>query len=157
VNEETLLATHPFLRGLDSEQRSKLLPCARLVRFPPGATILREDGPADTLYLLGAGHVVLEQHLPGRGNIQLESLVGGDILGLSWMLPRGRWSLDARAVEETLAVALDAACLHALMAEDPGLGLALATELLHHLYRRLERARLQRLDVYGAAEASSRS
>ncbi|MFZ5470918.1 MAG: cyclic nucleotide-binding domain-containing protein [Myxococcota bacterium] len=142
------LTSHPFVKELTEEQLRRLFPCARVIRFAPGAYVFRENASADTLYLLRSGRVTLEQQIPGQGTVQLENLRTGDVLGLSWIFPGGRWVADARAVETTEAVAVDASCLHATMNADPGLGLALAKQLIYQLYHRLERARLQRLDVY---------
>jgi CRP-like cAMP-binding protein len=125
--------------------------CAcREVSFPAGALLLREGDQADTLYLLRSGRVVLEQHVPGRGATLVETLKAGDILGLSWLFPPYRWHLDARAVEPVEAFALEASCMRGPSPEHPVLEPALAMRLLRQLYDRLERVRLQRLDVYKA-------
>jgi CRP/FNR family cyclic AMP-dependent transcriptional regulator len=145
-----LLRGHPFTRDLSEAQVDRLEPCVRPLRFPSGALVFREGAEADTLYLVVSGRVVLEQHVPGKGDLRVETLTGGDILGLSWLLPGGRWVLEARAVEPTEALALDAKALHAIMEGDAPLGLALAKHVIQQLYRRLEHVRLQRLDVYRA-------
>jgi CRP-like cAMP-binding protein len=146
-----MLERHPFLDGLAPPQIARLAACARETSFPPGAVILREGGDADAFYLVLDGHVALEVHVPGCGAKEVESLVGGDVLGLHWFFPPRRWVLDARAVETVRAIALDASCVLARLEEDPALGFAVATRLLRQLYSRLERTRLQRLDLYGGA------
>jgi CRP-like cAMP-binding protein len=145
-----LLAIHPFTRELSAAQRAALLPLARLVQLPGGQFVFREGAAADMLYLLHEGRVSLEQHVPARGELQLEELGPGDLLGLSWAWSSGRWLLDARVKEAITALALDATDLRALMHRDPELGFALAMQLARQLYVRLERVRLQRLDVYGS-------
>ncbi len=142
------LGEHPFLRGLGAGQLAGLLGCAREVRYGEGEFIFREGEAADTVYLLRHGAVALEQHVPGRGVVTVESLGAGDILGLSWLVPGARWMLDARCVEPVTAFALEAECLSRRMREDATLGVALLTPLVHALYQRLVRVRLQRLDVY---------
>lgn len=144
------LEQHPFLRGLSPEQVSAIACNTHEQSFPAGALLLREGEQADTLYLLRSGRVVLELNTPGRGPTQLETLKAGDILGLSWLFPPYRWHLDARAVEPVNTFALDASCLRGPTPEHPVLEPALAMRLLRHLYDRLERVRLQRLDVYRA-------
>jgi hypothetical protein len=64
-------------------------------------------------------------------------------------MPDRRWLLHARAAETTQLIVLDAACVRALMAADCDLALRLSQQVILHLYQRLERVRLQRLDVYG--------
>lgn len=148
MNEADLLKSHPCCRGLSDAQVQALVPSARIARFPEGATIFREGGEADAVYLILRGRVVLEQHVPGKGDVQLENLTGGDMLGLSWLFPGSHWVLSARAVEDTEAVALDAHGVRAQMDANAPLGLALAKHVISQLYQRLERVRLQRLDVY---------
>ena len=144
------LEQHPFLLGLTPEQVSAIACGSRELSFPAGALLLREGEQANTLYLLRSGRVVLEQNVPGRGPTWLETLKAGDILGLSWLFPPYRWHLDARAVEPVDAFALDVSCLRGPTPEHPVLEPALAMRLLRHLYDRLERVRLQRLDIYKA-------
>ncbi|MGZ3460209.1 MAG: cyclic nucleotide-binding domain-containing protein [Archangium sp.] len=139
---------HPFLRGLSAEQVKAIACDARAVSFPPGALLLREGDPADTLYLLRAGRVALETNIPGQGPTRLETLKAGDILGLGWLFPPYRWHLDGRAVEPVEAFALGVECLRGPSPEHPVLEPALAMRLLRQLYERLERVRMQRLDVY---------
>jgi hypothetical protein len=74
-----------------------------------------------------------------------------DALGLSWLIPPYRSHLDARAVEPVVALGFDGTCLRGKMEGDHELGFALAKRLFEKAYRRLERVRLQRLDVYKAS------
>lgn len=142
------LEAHPFMAGLDAPTTAFLAGCARRERFRPGAFLLREGTPADRVYLLHAGQVSLEVHTTSRGTLQLETLGAGDVLGLSWLLDSARSHLDARAVEPVSAFVFDAACLRARMDEDHDVGYALARRLLALAVKRLERVRLQRLDLY---------
>ncbi|MFT3772161.1 MAG: cyclic nucleotide-binding domain-containing protein [Minicystis sp.] len=144
----TTLRDHLFLRGLDDAHLARIAGCACLVDFPGGAFLLREGGEASALYLITSGRVTLEIQVPARGAVQVESLHGGDILGLHWLFPPRSWVLDARAVTAVTAVRIDAAGLRALMDGDAALGYAVSIRLLRQLYDRLERVRLQRLDVY---------
>ena len=148
MNVTEPLKSHPLTRGLSDAQLEQLATCSRLAPFQEGAVIFREGGEADALYLIFSGRIVLEQHIPGKGDVKLENLAAGDLLGLSWLLPGGRWVLGARAVEATATIALDAKSVHALMDKDVALGLALAKHVIGQLYQRLEHVRLQRLDVY---------
>ena len=141
---------HPFARGLTPEQVAQLLPGLRVERFSEGTPIFREGSPADTLILIVSGRVGLFQHVPGKGDLQLESLIAGDVLGLSWLFPSEGWQLDARAMESTETLVFDATFVRERMTEDPELGFVLSRHMIDQLYQRLERVRLQRLDVYGS-------
>ena len=143
------LGRHPFAGGLSDAQLDAVASCARVRHVPGGTIIFKEGAEAKSVYLVLDGRISLEQHVPGRGGVQLESLVAGDLLGFSWLMPDGQWLLDARAVEATELLVLDAACLQARMAADGNLALRLSQQIILQLYQRLERVRLQRLDVYG--------
>ena len=145
------LDAHPFLRGGPPDVLLRLASIAREESFAPGSGLLREGDEADALFLIESGLVALELNIPGKGPERLESLRGGDILGLSWLFPPYRWHLDARAIEPTSAIILDARRLREWMDGDPEIARALATRLVRQLYERLERVRLQRLDVYKAS------
>jgi CRP-like cAMP-binding protein len=145
---EGILRTHAFLRGLDERHLPFLTGCAKNVRFEPDAFLFREDEEADASYLIRSGRVALEISVPGREIVQLETVGAGEVLGWSWLFPPYRWHFDARALEETRAVALDGRCLREKCETDHRLGYELVKRFLYQLHQRLERARLQLLDVY---------
>jgi CRP-like cAMP-binding protein len=139
---------HPFLEGFTPSQLDALAACARTVRHEAGSYIFHMGEPAEALLLVERGRAVLEVNEPGRGAIRMETVGAGDVLGLSWLFPPFRWHLDARALDTFEATALDADVLKRLIDEDPALGRTVAMRLLGKVYERLERTRLQRLDVY---------
>jgi CRP-like cAMP-binding protein len=145
------LRAHPFGKVLSEPQLERLFRCGTVVEVPAGAFVFREGDSADCLFLIRAGQVALEQHVVGRAPTQMETLQAGDVLGFSWLFEESRWTLDARAVQATELLALDGPCVRVEMQADPALGLVVATQLMHQLYARLQRVRLQRLDVYRAA------
>lgn len=146
----TQLETHPFLRGVSGELLHRLASISRETRLPAGAMLLREGADAETMFLLQSGRVALELAVPGKGTVQLESLQGGDLVGLSWLFPPYRWRFEARVVEPVVALAIDARKLRAWMTEDAALGQIVAMRLVSQLYERLVRVRTQRLDLYKA-------
>lgn len=147
---ERLLREHEFLKDLSAEQATFLVGCAKNVPFRAGAFLLREGQDASVFYLIRAGRVALEISVPGRGTVQMESLGPGDVLGLSWLVPPYRSQLDARAVEPVVALVFDGQCLRDKLDADHDLGFVLARRMFVQAYRRLERVRLQRLDLYTA-------
>jgi CRP-like cAMP-binding protein len=147
---ERLLREHDFLRGLSAEHTRLLVSCAKNVRFATGEFLLREGSEATTFYLIRVGHVALEVDVPARGIVRMETVGPDDVLGLSWLIRPYRSHMDARSVEPVVALAFDGACLRGKMETDHDLGYTLAMRLFEKAYARLERVRLQRLDVYGA-------
>ena len=146
---ENILAEHPFFNGLEARYLQLAVGCASNVRFEAGQYILRYGEEADNFYLIRHGKVALEVFAPNRGTITIQTLEAGEILGWSWLIPPYRWRFDARAMELTRAIALDAKCLRAKCEEDHDLGYELLKRFAYIMGQRLEAARLQIMDVYG--------
>lgn len=95
------------------------------------------------------GKVALEIVAPGQAPIVVATLGAGEIVGASWLVPPYRWNFDARAVELTRAIGMDARCLRDKCEADHDLGYALMKRFLPIFVKRLDATRLQLLDVYG--------
>ena len=146
---ERILREHPFFHGLPGSLYSLVSGCARNALFEPGEHIFREGGEASHFYLVREGQVALEL-ASGEGPVIMFQTIGaGEILGASWLVPPFRWVFDARALERTRAIALDAVCVRAKCEQNPELGWDLMNRLAPVLVERMQAARLQMLDVYG--------
>jgi CRP-like cAMP-binding protein len=146
---ERLLAEHELFRGLDERYVTLLTGCAANVRFDAGAFLFREGEPADRFFVVRQGRVALEIDAPGRGPIVIQTLGEDDVIGYSWLFPPYRWRFDARAIEDTRALALDGLCLRGKCDEDPILGYEMMKRFAGIALERLQATRLQLLDVYG--------
>jgi len=145
---EPILAAHPFFKDLNPQYLQLAVGCAANVRFDAGQFLFREGEEANHVYLIRQGRVALEISVPGRGSLTVQTLEAGEILGWSWLFPPYRWHFDARAVELTRAIALDATCLRSKCEEDHHLGYELLGRFSHILMQRLQNTRLQVLDLY---------
>ena len=120
------------------------------MRFEAGQYLFHEGEPADQFYLVRHGRVALQLTAPGRGAVTFQTLGEGEIIGVSWLIPPYRWSNDAKALELTRAIAVDAACLRQKCEADHDLGYDMMKRFMPVLAERLQATRLQILDVYGA-------
>ena len=145
-----LLHEHAFFAGLDELTLELISGCGTNVHFGIDGHILSVHDAADRFYVLRSGKVAVEIDQPRAGPIIVETLGPGEILGVSWMLPPHRWTFDARALEETSAVAIDATCLRSKCDDDPALGYELFKRFAGLVHDRLQATRLQLLDVYGS-------
>ncbi len=146
---ERILREHPFFAALEPEHTQLLAGCARNHRFAAGQYLFREGDPADEFFLVRHGKVALEIAAPGKAPIVFETLADGEIAGASWLVPPYRWMFDARALELTRAIGIDAACLRGKCDADHDLGYEMMKRFLSILVKRLDATRLQILDVYG--------
>jgi CRP-like cAMP-binding protein len=145
----SVVEKHPLFAELDPEYLELIAGCASNVRFSAGQQILREGEPANHFYLLRFGRVSVEVYAPGRGHLTIQTLHPGDVLGWSWLVKPYRWNHDARAMELTRALKFDGACIRMKSEEEPRLGYELMKRFAPLIARRLQRAELQLLDVYG--------
>ena len=146
---DEVLADAPFLDGLDADRIALLAGCAGNVHFRAGQTIFRQGDPADAFYVVRHGAVALEQFVPGRGPVVIETIEAGEVLGWSWLFKPYRWHFDARALTTVRATGFDGACLRGKCEDDPALGYELMGRFAQVLIDRLQWTRLRLLDVYG--------
>ena len=143
------LDAHPFFAGLDPSFIALADGCAQEASFGSGEFICHEGDVAEHFYLVQEGHVALQIAAPGRGPATFLTIGPGEVFGVNWLAPPYRWSYDARALESTHVLALNAACLRQKCESDPALGYALTKRVLPVLIERLHSCRLQLLDLYG--------
>jgi CRP-like cAMP-binding protein len=146
---EPILSSHPFFQGLSESYLQLITGCASNVRFEAGEKLFQTGEPANTFYIIRGGKAAIEIFVPGRGDVTIETLTEGEVLGLSWMFPPYVWRFSSRAVELTRAIALDGKCLRSKCDADPALGYELMKRIATILMHRLESSYVQLLDIYG--------
>jgi len=146
---DALITESPVFADLDAEHLELLAGCAKNIVFHAGDRLFREGDAADSFYIVRHGLVALEQYVPNRGMLTIETIGPGEIAGWSWLVPPYRWQLSARAVEQTRAIELDGGCLRGKCEDDPALGYLLLSRISSELVGVISRARLQMADVYG--------
>ncbi len=145
---ERIVREHPFFAGMKDEYTAVISGCAKNCRFEAGQYIFREGETADQFYLLRSGRVALQIAAPEKA-IMIQTVGESEIVGASWLVPPYRWGMDAKALELTRAISLDAACLRGKCEDDHTLGYELMKRFMPILLQRLQATRLQILDVYG--------
>jgi CRP/FNR family transcriptional regulator, cyclic AMP receptor protein len=146
---DEILAQVPFFEGMPEDEIALIAGCGRNVRIDAGETIFRQGDAADTFYVVRHGSVAVGNFVPPRGELVIETLEAGDLLGWSWLFPPYRTHFDARALSTVRATQFDGACLRDKCAADPALGYDLMSRFAQVLIERLQWTRLRLLDVYG--------
>lgn len=147
---ERIIAEHPFFADLETYYTGLLTGCASNVRFAAGSYIFKEGEDANRFYLIRSGKVALEILPPQSRPITVETLIEGEILGWSWLLPPYIWSFHAHALQDTRAIALDGKCLRAKCEQNHDLGYEVLKRFAQIMARRLQATRFQLLDMYAA-------
>ncbi|MGE5269467.1 MAG: cyclic nucleotide-binding domain-containing protein [Thiohalocapsa sp.] len=145
-----IVCEHPFFAGIAREHCELICGCARNVRFSPGDYLFREGEPANEFFLIRHGRVALEVMSPVRGPLRFLTIDPGELAGEAWLVPPYRWLYDARALELTRAVSIEAGCLRDKAESNHDFGYEMMKRFMTMLVARLHAAQLQMLDVYGA-------
>lgn len=147
---ETVLAKlreHPFVEDFRPAFLEKLAEIAKETSYERDEIIFREGDESQEFFLLLSGKVALEVVAPGK-TLRVQTLVGGEELGWSAVLPGGGKQFQARALSQVKTLALDAVALREACAKDCGLGYAFLLRLLGVVASRLQATRMQLLDMY---------
>jgi CRP-like cAMP-binding protein len=148
---ERIVLAHPFFAGFEKELGPVVSGCARNHRFNAGQYLAHEGDPANEFFLIRHGKVALEILSPGQQPTVFSTESEGDIVGTSWLVPPYLWTFDARAVELTRAIGIDARCLRDKCEADPRLGYELMKRIVPIVVGQLQDTRMQMLDVYGTS------
>jgi CRP-like cAMP-binding protein len=149
-NLEPILAEHAFLKDLEPRYLKLLAGCASMVNFPSNQIIFKEGEVAKQFFLIRSGHVALEIHTHRRGSIIVQTLGEGDVLGWSWFIEPNLWNFDARTIELTRAITVDAECVLNLCDEYPDFEIKFMRRFGKVLVDNIKSLRLQLVDFYGA-------
>lgn len=145
---EPILAQHSFFEGLEPRYLELLTGCASNMRFKAGDILFREGEEAQQFFVVREGIIRLEVFAPGRGEIPIQTVDAGDIVGWSWLFPPYRWHFTGRATMPVRVIALDGECLRGKCEQDHSLGYEFLKRFSHIMMGRLLATRLQLLDLY---------
>jgi CRP-like cAMP-binding protein len=147
---EPTLSKHPQFKGMSPEHLKLIVGCAKHVRFKEGEMIFREGEAANVFFVIRHGGVALSVHSPTQGSVTVVTLNDGDALGWSWLMPPFKWHFDAKATQNTIAIALDGKCLREKCEKDSELRASLYERFMPVMADRLEATVMQLLDLYAA-------
>ncbi len=145
---QRVLKATPIFAEMADEQIANIAECAKEMSFPAKKRIYAEGDAADQFLIIREGNVAIDMETVHRGILTVHTVGPGDILGWSWLFPPYRWHYNARAVEDTQAIALDAPCLRKKADADPALGYELMKRFSAVMLSRLEATRMQLMNIY---------
>ena len=143
-----LLAEHPFLADLPREWLDRLASHGHPSTRQPGRRLFHEGRAADRFWLVRSGRIALDITDAHRGDVVVDYIGAGSVLGWSWLFPPYRWHFGAVAVELTYTVELDAAGVRRLIADDAELGRELTMRFMAVLADRLQTTRQRIAELY---------
>lgn len=137
-----------FLAALSPRVREKVLSLAQSFHYIEGETIFAEGDPARYLYIVKAGLVAIEIHVPSKGRTTIATVGPGDVFSWSALVEPRIEQAAARAVEETEVLGIKGGALIDLCMEDGQAGYEIYRTLSGVITARLVATRLQLLDIF---------
>jgi CRP/FNR family transcriptional regulator, cyclic AMP receptor protein len=144
------LAAYPVFAQLPETELELIASTARTVQFAARQRLFAEGHPAQGCWLIEDGRVALDMTVPGRGQVVVQTLEPGDVLGWSWLVPPYRWHYGATSVVPVTATELDTGQLRTLAEQNPQFGYTLVLTLFEAVLQRLQATRARLLDLYGS-------
>ncbi len=117
--------------------------------YPTAHRIFHEGERAEHFWLITDGTVGVDLRVPGRGEVLIETLQPGAVLGWSWMFAPYVWHFGAVAARTTHAIQFPGADVMRLCQDYPTLGMDLMRRFMGVVVDRLQATRLRLLDLYG--------
>lgn len=145
---EAVMAQQAFFSGFSSETRKNLADCGKLMEFEPRDFLAREGSPAKLFYVIELGVVAISANLPHRGEVVIQTLHAGDVVGWSWLFPPYLWTFDVVAMEPTRALGFEGRCVMEKCHADISLGYQLLGKFAAMMHQRLKATRVRLLDIY---------
>jgi CRP/FNR family cyclic AMP-dependent transcriptional regulator len=144
VSAEALCPCELFV-GLNGAELAKIAAIAAEEVYDAGRFICVETEQADRLFILCQGRVQvqcrLQSPLEPEGEMTIEEVEPGRILGWSSLVKQRQFTASARALEKATVVAIDAEELDALFDRDAHIGFVVMKHLAEIVASRLRRTR----------------
>lgn len=133
-------STRPLAR-LSADVRATLTPYGARATWPSGFTIYQRGGPADGLFVVLTGRVVLRSRVKaGRGFVPAVA-VAGETFGAEGLVPRGTYATDARADAPSETLHVRGPQLRTFLREQPLYGQAVLGQVMAERTELLDKLR----------------
>lgn len=139
----TALREMEFFRDLDTAHLHKIAAITMEVRIDEDEVIYRQGETGQGIYLIETGQVVIETDIAGYGLAPLLTVGPGQLFGWSSLFPGRRKQAQARALEATQAIFIEAHQFQALCHSDHRLEHAVNLRLTELIAERVSATRDQ--------------
>lgn len=143
----TALRSMKSLHGMENQHLKKLAALAGEQKFAANQIIYRQGDPGEAIYFIEEGEVVIEMNLPEGGQATMSTVGPGQLFGWSALFPPRRKQANARAVQPTRVIAINAARLREAFQADYTLENAIIQRVTEVIADRLASARHQLMQM----------
>ncbi|MBL4883539.1 MAG: cyclic nucleotide-binding domain-containing protein [Planctomycetaceae bacterium] len=145
---QNLLEDHFFTDDLSESLINALAAIGRKVPITSGSVLFEQGSRHDCVYVICQGTIRLEMNVPGRGEIPILTIGAGELLGFSPLFEDQVMTARAIALEDGLAISIDAKELMELCEQNSELGYRVMKKIAGAYAKRLVATRLQLLDLF---------
>jgi CRP/FNR family cyclic AMP-dependent transcriptional regulator len=139
----------PIAEELGKTRLERVAEVAHLEEYEAGTLLFREGEPADHPRIVISGLVSLLMNVPHQGELVVNTVSDGELLGFSALLPRHRWRSSARTSQPTRCLRFDGEALRTLMEMDHELGYQVLRVAFRVSTDRMGDGFIQILDIFG--------
>lgn len=127
-----------LLEYLTDEMLDELSAITIVIKAKKGNLIYREGDPAQNVYMLKSGKVLLEQKISPTISVTVNSIDPGESFGWAFLLDKGSNDLTATCSEDCEIYVINRDMVRSLMNRDHSLGFMMMQQLSAVLKRRLD-------------------
>ena len=127
-----------LLSYLTDAMLETLIPITEMQTFDENERIFTQGDPADRLFLLKQGKVLLENRIAEKITVSMTSIKPGYSFGWSAMLDEDVYSSDAIATEPSQVLSFREQKLKKIMDEDHSLGFIISRRMLNVIKKRYD-------------------
>lgn len=142
------LNEYPFLDELPEQWLDRLADLGHAVSYPTGLRLFSEGAHAEHFWLINRGSVRLDLPVPERGDVLIDTVHSGSVLGWSWLFPPYRWHFGAVTASSVNALQFSGVKVMTLCREYPADGMELMRRFVGVAVERLHATRIRLLDLY---------
>jgi CRP-like cAMP-binding protein len=139
----------PIAEELGKTRLERMAEVASLEEYPAGTRLFTQGEPANDPRIVISGLVSLMINVPHQGEMVVNTVTDGELLGFSALLPGHRWRSSARVSQHTRCLRFDGEALRELMELDHELGYQVLRVAFKVATERMGDGFLQILDVFG--------
>lgn len=132
-----------ILEYLTDDMLDELSAITIVIKAEKGKVIYKEGSPAQNVYMLKSGKILLEQKISDTIAVTVNSIDPGESFGWAFLLDRGANSLTATCCEDSEVYVINRDVVRNLMDEDNSLGYMMMKQLATVLKRRLDQRTTQ--------------
>ncbi len=148
-NLKNLIKGNILFKDLGNEYIDFLTQNASLIEYSSEQFLFFARDQADYFYLILEGKVAVQMFSHEKGEIIIEEIKSGELLGWSWLKKPYKWKFDAITLKKTKLIAFDAEVIRNKMESNNEFGYKIQSIFMSLVIERLYATRLRLLKELG--------